>query len=176
MRKGCREPASRWLTNTAHYCGKHARFAGMRYRAASCGKEVPSAEDLERMLRNLDGFRCPVCSVEMVWYSGGNREARAKVVSLQHWDDGHMGLICHRCNSIHGPATLGDRHFSLDPQHRYCGGCGEVLHQEEFNRGRSQGRQQWCRKCMGRYLAAYRAKKRLQRIYDSLGPCSVEEN
>jgi hypothetical protein len=135
-----------FFSHNGHYrCLMHYRFENMISRAKIDCKAVPSIEALEEMAALLVPFICRHCGEKMVWRRS---ESPARVVTLQHYNDGTMGLICMSCNSRHG--AVGDDVFSkMIPSTKRCVGCGEVMSLESFVKCKTRfgGRGYRCYKC-----------------------------
>jgi bacterioferritin-associated ferredoxin len=121
----CTEPGflksgNQWL------CPRHYRFTQMRVSAKGDGKTVPSHEQLAAMVPT--DMRCPDCQRAMNWLS---RDGRATVLSLQHYRDGTMSLVCLSCNRRHAFAP-GDS-FRTDPKDsKWCPVCKKLKHRSEY--------------------------------------------
>lgn len=76
------------------------RMTQMKKCAKKAGKYVPTDEEI----KNLPGFDlvCPDCGKEMLVTSRNNPKKRNRVMSLQHYRDGTLALVCISCNSRHG--------------------------------------------------------------------------
>lgn len=130
---------------TMYLCVKHIRFRQMREAARRCGKAVPSWEELEHMATLLDGMKCPHCTRTMNWRAS---DGHSTVMCLQHYRSGRMGLICHRCNVMHGQLP-GDVFCDLKDGQKWCPGCKKILSVESFCRDKSKvnGHRPRCRSC-----------------------------
>jgi hypothetical protein len=155
----CNMPATRNDGGTMHLCDCHYRIKKMRNSAQQTGKSVPSSAEIEAMIAALDGMRCPACKRTMVLHT--DRGDLASVVSLQHWEDGTVGLLCQSCNTRHRSA--GDERFAqISADTKSCSICKSILPLRDFNVGDGFGRRQSaCRKCSRSLsLAHYYAKAR----------------
>ena len=108
----CDYPAARFQ-GRQHLCAMHYRFGQMRANAKRHGKRVPTETELLEMLSDINtsaGPVCADCSEVMVWLGV---EDQRYVVTLQHYRDGDMALVCRSCNTRHaympGDMYRGDR-------------------------------------------------------------------
>ena len=126
-------------------CAKHYRFGQMRATAKRDSKTVPTHEQLFSM--TPPGLRCPECGVEMNWLARDNQVA---VVTLQHYRDGRMGLICRSCNTRHAFAP-GDSFSAAPKDHKYCPKCSSFKPDSDFtadnSRSGSRRISSWCKPC-----------------------------
>jgi len=97
----CGKPVERLLGNTWK-CYECAKITVMRASAKVNGKLCPSVDEIRAMLRKCEAeeMRCPHCRREMVLNQ--KQKDKKSVVSLQHWDDGTVSMICFSCNARHG--------------------------------------------------------------------------
>jgi hypothetical protein len=103
-------------------CKRCWRFRYMRICATKYNKVVPSIDALDEMEASLVRFQCPHCSRQMNWLA---REGESTVVTLQHYRDGRMGLICRACNTKH--AKMPEQVFlSLRDGQKWCPACKTV--------------------------------------------------
>ncbi len=147
-KKSCHE-IGKHIDGGIIYCDKHHRFRKMRQGAKAQKKYVPSWEELELLLFIwCQNFKCPICNKKMIWWS--NNKKRAKIISLQHNNDGSILLICYSCNSGHGSSQLGDRYFDLKQNEKYCSDCKRILSKKLFPKSvRSKDKlMTQCRQCM----------------------------
>lgn len=155
----CDQPGTRFHGSTP-YCVIHARFVQMRGGAKTHGKAVPGLAELEAMRSALVDMRCPHCRRQMHW--GRSDGPAASQITLQHYRDGTMGLLCHSCNSRHA-AHAGDDFMSIPVTHKLCRDCGEVKPLEAFgfnrNHQRFNDRHTYCRGCMNARVAAWRSRR-----------------
>lgn len=143
-----------------HFCDKHYRFNQMRCSARTYRKVVPSWECLESLFLSLVDMACPHCHRKMNWRQHDGADT---VVSLQHWNDGRISLICHSCNVRH--SRVGDEVFlKLTRDTKPCVRCKEILPLKAFSRSGSQGyarRHNICKDCCNtRRRLIYPYKKR----------------
>ena len=128
-------------------------LGNMRATAKYSGKAVPSKAELEAMIP--DRMICPSCQRTMRWQTPKG-ESRASSVSLQHWPNGTMSIICFSCNRRLGS---GD---TLPPLgYKWCHGCQTVFPTERFSKNRLHtfdGLNGTCKSC-----DAVREKKRAPR-------------
>lgn len=115
-----RKAGNQWL------CAKHYRFKQMRASAKSRGKYQPTWNELESLNKSM---ACPDCSRAMGWFRSSHGNA---VISLQHYTDGTLALVCLRCNVQHGRMP-GDSWRDLPAGQKLCQKCGIVKPDEQFN-------------------------------------------
>ena len=126
-------------------CDRHYRFGQMRAKAKSCGKTVPSRDDLEKMQGAT--LVCPDCGVQMNWRA---KDGQATVASLQHYRDGSMDIVCRSCNTRHAFMD-GDSYRSMPKNCKRCPCCSLVKPLTEFtidtSRSGQAKRKSKCRQC-----------------------------
>lgn len=150
-------------------CKKHYRFQQMRVRAKSDGKAVPSYVDLQSMLDALPAYmECPHCRRKMNWLS---KEGTQTVITLQHYRDGQMGLICLSCNTRHA-AMPDDSFVDLPSGHKLCPSCGKVKPHSDFYKDNSRymSVKTYCKECAYGKFRNWVANNRdyynhMQRVY-----------
>ena len=156
--------------STLIYCEKHYRFLRMRDKAKHRGKEVPTFEQCEEMLKpclddqgNLSG--CPCCGKQLQWRAGEDRKT-GSTISLQHDLSSHMHFICHSCNTGHGSSHHGDNYLTRPKDHGYCTACKTEKHISQFtvDRSTTSGRKTKCRGCYYEYNRNRRANKKAQAV------------
>ena len=150
------------------FCEKHYRFGSMRVHAKRHGKLVPSHDELEKLFDPK--MLCPDCNVKMNWRA---KDGWATVVSLQHYRDGTLGLVCMSCNSRHG-AMKNDDYRDMPKDHKLCPVCQTIKPLVNFgvDNGRSglAKRKSCCKSCNDVLVNKWRGKNRdkyneYQRIY-----------
>ncbi len=139
-------------------CPKHYRFGQMRVTAKRHGKQVPTHEQLEDLLRETDGMKCFGCGKIMNWLASSNQFL---VVSLQHDRDGTLRLLCRGCNTRHAVHPA-DTYYTLPNNAKWCSGCDLVLTRDSFYRDRSRplGLKSSCKACSQKTHAAWRKRNR----------------
>jgi hypothetical protein len=134
-----------------------AKFRMMIGCARKYGKAEPTMEEIEGMVP--DDLVC-ICGRQMLMFAG--RWTRAETMTLQHWDDGSMSIVCQSCNSTH--SRLGDDIFFCTPAGAcWCAECQEYKPESLFGNyaGRSKPKCT-CFDCTAEKARGYRAmKKRL---------------
>lgn len=109
-------------------CLVHRRFRRMQHVAKSRGKVVPSLDLLESLRAQFSDMRCPGCARPMTWTM---KPDKRRQLTLQHYDDGSIGFLCHGCNARHG--SCGDAEFfELGPDLKRCRGCRIVKPRADF--------------------------------------------
>jgi len=147
-RRDCENTAMRRNSSTTYYCERCYRVLRMagaanhRYPAAKLTFEVAS-----ELLAATEPLRiCPHCGQSMTLHA--SIAGKASVVSIQHYRDGRLGVICHRCNSRHGQSQLGDRLFTdVQANQKYCPHCKEIKLRSDFGPSVRSGVADYCRNC-----------------------------
>lgn len=140
-RRGCFDLAEKKNSATTYYCYKHHRIRQMRCDSKKRGKIAPSIEFLEAIWSET----CGECGKETS--RDGRRGDR---LSIQHYSDGRIGLICVSCNSVSGNSASGDDVFLIERGKKQCGRCREVKDPSLFGRcaSRRDGKHFYCRDCV----------------------------
>lgn len=158
MKAGCEGQAIRFIGHQ-WLCAVHYRFWQMRTAAKRRGKSVPSEDELHRLVRNP--FVCQDCEVPMGWTQALGAE-RARTVSLQHYRDGTIGLVCHSCNTRH-TFMPGDSYREMPKDHKRCPSCETVKPQTEFGPDSSKRGpikiKSYCRECSRRLARVWIARR-----------------
>jgi len=142
---GCKKKAVKHLNKNTYYCAKHYRFVTIKMGCAQRGSYNPSYEELEKLLSDLDGFKCPVCGRKMGWFrssSGG------RTISIQHDHSGRIRLMCIWCNGRH--RGIGDVIYSLQKDESFCCRCRAIKRKSEFSIIERHGRKvpySYCKEC-----------------------------
>lgn len=143
-----------------HLCEKHYRFGQMRQTAKRAGKIVPSHEQLEKMVP--PEMQCSDCGAPMNWR---RKDGQSTVVSLQHYRDGKLALVCLSCNTRHA-SMIGDAYRDIPKNHKHCPSCKAVKHESEFtlDSGRSGilKRKSRCKECSNKAVNDWKEKNREQ--------------
>lgn len=135
-----RKQGNQWL------CAKHYRFGQMRVNAKRRGKIVPTHDELEA-LHAEHGNACQDCGIQMNWLAV---DGQCSVVSLQHYRNGTLGLVCRSCNTRHA-FMKGDTYCDMPPQHKQCPQCSKVKPFSDY--AKDAGRsgliklKSWCKQC-----------------------------
>lgn len=149
-RRGCNEEAKHKRNKTVTYCDKHFVWSDRKRTSKSRNKTFPSIEEFETLWKELinNKFHCLVCRKKMIIKSL-QKGLKGCVVSLQHWKDGSLGLICTACNTGHGHSKLGDDWKHVPKNFKYCPACDKIKNKENFgkNRSRSNGLTDECKLC-----------------------------
>lgn len=153
----CKSPALRKQGNQ-YLCVKHYRFGSMRSRARKDGKLVPTHEELELM--SQQGDSCPDCHRKMNWLA---KDGAATVVTLQHYRDGTMSLVCLSCNTRHA-SMPGDTYRDMPNDHKRCPSCDQAKPSTEFTTDNSRSgelrRKSSCRECSDKKVNAWKESNR----------------
>jgi hypothetical protein len=129
---------------------------------------------------------CEISENLMLWPKapapGGQRGPRGDTISLQHYQDGHVGFVQQRMNVALGRLVSGGNPMTeaaaIDylriqaaetriwgaPSEWRCCHCGKMFPAEAFHKNASKklGLHNLCRECNVASVAAYRAKRRLK--------------
>lgn len=144
------------------YCPKHLRIKQMRGTARRYGKVDPGREYLEGL---ADDLVCRDCGRAMNWLQ---IDGISTQVTLQHYRDGTIALVCFSCNCRHGNTDEG-AFRRLTPGNKYCPRCDSILPNTSFYsiKGRLGG---YCRNCTKNYNKTHKAG-----VNDSASPAQIEE-
>lgn len=105
-KQGCTSEAQMQHTKTRYkdkiyytnYCLPCWRTLKMIEGTYKYDKPRPDFWELRQML--LDNRLCPECGKIMFWAAVKGRKGDS--ASLQHYDDGTIGIMCHSCNTRDG--------------------------------------------------------------------------
>ena len=136
-----------YVDKNRRYCDKHYRLNQMRQDSWTRRGVKHTAKELEALLP-VD-MKCPRCKVDMIWRRLQKQKGIANQITIQHWDNGAVGFLCHRCNSQHG--SMDDESFSSMPKdHKFCPKCKSIKHESMFCFKSSRAllkRNSICREC-----------------------------
>ena len=135
-----RRTGNQWL------CRRHYRFQQMRGNARRRGLLIPTYETLDLLLAGLKDRQCPHCARQMNWLAV---EGQSTVMTLQHYRDGSLGLICRACNTRHAHMP-GDTFVTLPRGMKWCSVCKTQKPLDQFgtdNSGKWLGKRSSCRDC-----------------------------
>lgn len=154
-REGCNERAHRKWSKYTSYCIACYWIADRRATCTQRKKYKPSWEELRALMVS----HCPHCDVEMSYLC--RRGKRGNKATLQHYNDGHIGVICHNCNNGHGKSSLGDAYFDIPRTHKYCCVCREVIPRSLMERrgNTHDGLGNRCKPCAASATRAYYKRK-----------------
>ncbi len=151
-----RRQGNQWL------CKRHYRFGQMRIAAKRAGKVVPEHAELETMVQPDN--KCQSCNELMTWLAS---ESQQRVVSLQHYRNGTMALVCRSCNTRHA-SMPGDTFCEMPKDHKRCPACEAIKHRSLFSSYRSRtGRltaRSHCRSCSSIEFAQWSSSRKKQSI------------
>jgi len=99
----------------------------MRATSARRGLTVPSHDELEHMASQ--NMLCWDCGRTMNWLG---RDGKDSVISLKHYRDGTLGLVCRSCSTRHTFAP-GDSYRSQPKDQKYCPSCKVVKPFSEYD-------------------------------------------
>lgn len=128
-RRECSRPAEVFYfsKNRCAICHKTDQ---MRRNAKVRGKVVPSFEWCEDRLKASTKCDKPSCVKELTLVTPfGQKPGKGTlkdVASLQHNNDGSLGILCVGCNSGHMGSKLGDAYFDLDVDEKLCPACDTI--------------------------------------------------
>jgi hypothetical protein len=130
------------------------RLQNMRAAAKRRGVVVPSMEELLAMVPA--DMKCPCCGRDMVWTT--KLGTRADVISLQHYSNGAIGMVCYSCNS-----RMRHLHDDIPPEGwKLCAVCKVTKKYEAFRPSAKgfAGRDAWCAACTREYNKQYNQRKK----------------
>ena len=146
-RQGCGNAGEKRHTATTSYCRRCYRLLKI---LGYCRRRYPHRptdwNELDALWTEAEDFPfCPHCSKAMIFYPPRQRRGMA---TIQHYDDGRLGVICLGCNLAHSKSELGDGLFALKPNEKFCPDCGEIKDRDEFHiQNRFNGRVSYCKPC-----------------------------
>jgi hypothetical protein len=76
-------------------CMQCWRLRQAKNMAQSSNKAIPTWDEMQAAVPA--DMLCPCCGVEMTLHR--DISGLARVMSLQHWQDGSIGWVCFSCNS-----------------------------------------------------------------------------
>lgn len=161
-RKKCENIATAKITNS-DYCDKCYRFHGMRDGSRKAEKYIPTFEELEKLFKNINNMKCPICKIKMIWRSKYDNNKNSKVMSLQHNNNKTISFICCSCNAAHGNHKLGDNFLTIPMHEKYCPSCNKILNINLFckNKNSHDGCSGQCKSCKRKYTNNFRTKLRI---------------
>ncbi len=147
-RQGCERVGEKRHSPTLSYCrrcyrimkmltGAHRRYPGI----------VTTWEQIAELWNKAEERgTCPHCLNPMPLYSEDGK--RKGMATIQHYDDGTLGIICLTCNLAHSKSPLRDKLFSLQLDQKYCPDCQQVKSRDDFhNQSKWNGRMTYCKPC-----------------------------
>lgn len=147
----CSELAEHYF-DKGEYCDKHYVWYRSKSTAKKDGKYVPTLSEFNILWEKLvsDNFCCPCpnCKKRMIIKSSKG-SPRGNVVTLQHWNNGGIELICHSCNTGHGQSKLGDAWKDVPKGYKFCPQCETIKTIDNFSKCscRFDGLRGECRLC-----------------------------
>lgn len=137
----------RWSRKTS-FCARCFRIVRMLYMAH---KRYPdrslSFDEVSALLAAVEpDLKCPACTKQMHMVSGG---PRGSLVTIQHYNDGRLGMLCGTCNISHGHSKLGDAFWSVPAGHKFCPTCESIKPFADYRKNASTrtGLANECRAC-----------------------------
>lgn len=118
-----------YIDKQRRYCDIHYRFNQMRNGAWKYKKYVPTTQELESLIP--EEMKCPECNVVMVWRRGIYDKGVNNQITLQHWRNGEVSLICLSCNARHA-SMEGDSYKDMPKDHKFCPRCKTIQHESNF--------------------------------------------
>ncbi len=103
---------------------------------------------------------CPHCLNPMALYSEDGK--RRGLATIQHYDDGRLGVICFTCNLAHSKSELGDALFNVPAGYKFCPDCKATKLKSEFYRTSRDlnGYITYCKPCQDARKRKIRRKNR----------------
>ena len=162
-RRDCEREAEKRHSASMMYCRRCYRIMKMldasrrRYPGVvTTWKEIAKLWD-ETEARGT----CPHCLNPMPLYSEDGK--RKGMATIQHYDNGTLGIICLTCNLAHSKSELRDKLFSLRLDQKYCHDCKQIKSRDDFhNQSRFCGRMTYCKQCQN--ARNKRIKERNRRV------------
>lgn len=102
-------------------------------------------QDVEGLFLGLVNMQCPTCNVKMIYGALGHGRLNNNIVTLNHYHNGRLGLMCFRCNKVHGRSKLGDAVFAVPSGSKFCPRCLKVLPLSSFSGKKKPST--YCRAC-----------------------------
>jgi hypothetical protein len=110
-------------------CDKHYRIQQMRQDSLTRRGVKHTRQELEDALP--EDMKCPKCKVDLIWRRKHDQKGITNQITIQHWDNGSVGFLCHRCNTQHG--SMDDESFKVMPlDHKFCPCCKIIKHESTF--------------------------------------------
>ena len=105
--------------------------------------------------------QCPHCLNPMILYPEGR--CRRGIATVQHYDDGRLGIICFTCNLAHSKSQLRDALFDLPQGHKFCPDCQTAKPKSEFHITRRDlnGHVTYCKPCQNARNRAIKQRRRV---------------
>jgi hypothetical protein len=153
-RKGCSEAAT-VAVGELHYCVPCYRIHLMRRAAKAARKVVPTFGEVLAMVPA--DMKCPCCQTAMHWHG---KAPRTFQVTLQHWRDGSLGLICYRCNTRERNYPDDASIFNVPHDHKLCPKCRQTKSFEDFGTTTGGYALSYCRPCANEQAKKYLAENR----------------
>ena len=142
----CEEGAT-YIDSHRRYCDMHYRFQQMRQDSAKRKKYSPTKEELLDLVP--ENMECPECKKEMVWRRKHTQKGLNNQITLQHWVDGSISLICLCCNVRHS-SMVQDSFRSMSKDYKFCPVCQQIKHENNFGIKNSRSvmkRNSYCKPC-----------------------------
>jgi hypothetical protein len=163
-RRGCERDGEKRHSATTSYCRRCYRVMKI---LDYCHRKYPERLTTWDEVASLwDGAiatgQCPHCFNLMVLYSDGRR--RTGLATIQHYDDGRLGIICFTCNLAHSKSELRDKLFNLPQGQKFCPDCQTAKPKYEFHITRRDlnGHVTYCKPCQNTRNRAVKQRRRVQ--------------
>ncbi len=149
----------------ATYTNSHRRLCDRHYRIAQMRSDAWTRLQIKHTRQEIEDIippdmKCPQCGVDMIWRRGHKQKGVAHQITIQHWRDGSIQCLCHRCNVRH--ASMDEDSFRHMPHdHKFCPTCKTVKHESEFGLKNSRKllkRNSYCKPCNSARSKKYRGK------------------
>lgn len=136
------------------------RLEQMRIKAKRENKVAPTIKELWSLIPR--DMICRDCDRVMVWTS---KEDQIRVVTLQHYRDSTLALVCRSCNSRHA-FMPGDTYRDLPKDYKFCPGCKNTKLLTDFygdNRAELLNKtKSRCKECSNKLVESWRKNNKYQ--------------
>src|SRR5690242_3830066 len=105
-RRDCTNEGEKRHTSSHYYCRVCYRIMKiLDYCSRAYPNQLTTWAEIEKLWTAATIAKtCPHCSREMIFYPQDRR--RSGMATIQHYDDGTLGIICFTCNLAHSKSRL----------------------------------------------------------------------
>ena len=133
---------------TYYYCDKHVRFRRMADKSNKRYGSKLTIQDIEDLYDSIylnDNPTCFQCGKKMNWRPDIKR---SNIITIQHWENGILGFLCHSCNARHGSST-NPNVFNILLDKKWCPKCRQEKDKGDFtkNKNGTNGLEWKCKEC-----------------------------